>query len=70
MIALAIIVAFISFYILSIQLWRRQTKAYFAKRNVKFIDARIIKGILDLILRRISMFEAVKAQYDEYPDEP
>lgn len=69
MIALAIFVAAISFYILSIQLWRRQTKAYFAKRNVKFIESRIIKGLLDLILRRISIFEAVKAQYDEFPDE-
>lgn len=69
MIGLSLIFVAISLFIYAILKWRDQKFAFFIKRNVKFQKPTIIKGILDLILRRITLPDMMQAVYAEFPDE-
>lgn len=69
MIGLSLALVAVSLIIYAFLKWRDQKYAYFTKRNVKFQKLDMIKGVLDLVLRRVTFPDLIQKLYTEFPDE-
>lgn len=70
MIGLSLLVVAVSLFAYAFNNWKKQKFAYFAQRNVKFTEPRMLKAFLDIALRRITMVDSLSQLYNEFPEEP
>lgn len=70
MIGLSLLVVAVSLFVYAFDKWKKQKFCYFVQKDVKFSKPRMLKAFLDIVLRRITLIDAVREQYTEFPDEP